>query len=234
VVLSYSAIATYLDCPRQYWYRHVQRLPVVQSAEAVQGVIVHETLRRAAEARRAGGEVTGPKLRAMHREVWLETQFPDPRRAATFERNGAAQLEAYRRQGGLDAAPEYIEHAFTAAVDGWTLNGVIDRIDRTADGWRIIDYKTGRPLARSRRDTQVALYALGAESTLNLDPVELDVVYLASGETVRVEHTDTLVDDAKRQGAEVAGGVRSGRFDARPDRRRCRLCPYRLVCAEAL
>jgi len=52
VVLSYSAIAAYRDCPRQYWYRYEQRLPAVQSAEAVQGVVLHEVLRRAGEARR--------------------------------------------------------------------------------------------------------------------------------------------------------------------------------------
>ena len=52
VVLSYSAIAAYHDCPRQYWYRHVQRLPVVQSAEAAHGVILHEVLRQAGDLRR--------------------------------------------------------------------------------------------------------------------------------------------------------------------------------------
>ncbi|HYM97368.1 MAG TPA: ATP-dependent DNA helicase, partial [Candidatus Sulfotelmatobacter sp.] len=47
VHLSYSGIAAYLECPRQYWYRYEQRLPAVQSAEAVNGVILHEALRRA-------------------------------------------------------------------------------------------------------------------------------------------------------------------------------------------
>jgi DNA helicase-2/ATP-dependent DNA helicase PcrA len=237
VVLSYSSIAAYLDCPRQYWYRHVQRLPAPQSAEAVQGDVLHETLRRAAEARRGGAAITAPMLRALHREVWNQTAFPDPRRADTFERNGASQLEAYRIQGGLDAQPEYLEQAFTTSVDGWTLNGIIDRIDRTAEGWRIIDYKSGRPVARGRRDLQVALYALGAAAALKLDPIELEMVYLASGESVRVDHSRPLrplLAEATRQGTAVAEGVRSGRFDARPDRRRCRLCPYRLVCAEAL
>jgi RecB family exonuclease len=212
----------------------VQRLPVVQSAEAVQGVILHETLRRAAEARRGGADVTAPMLRALHREVRSTTAFPDPRRAPTFERNGSAQLEAFRASGGLDGRPEHLEESFTVAVDGWKLSGVVDRIDRTPDAWRIIDYKTGRPLARARRDLQVALYALGATSALNLQPIELEIAYLASGESVRVEHTVELIAEATRQGTEVAEGVRSGRFDARPDRRRCRLCPYRLVCADAL
>ncbi|HKB18521.1 MAG TPA: ATP-dependent DNA helicase [Candidatus Dormibacteraeota bacterium] len=234
VVLSYSSMSAYRDCPRQYWYRHVQRLPAAQSAEAVQGVILHETLRRAAEARRNGADVTAPMLRSLHRDVRAEITFPDARREATFERNGAAQLEAFRKQGGLDARPEYLEQPFTVAVDGWTLNGVIDRIDRTSGSWRIIDYKSGRPLARRPRDLQVALYALGAEAALKLDPVELEIVYLASGESVRVEPNRQLLSEAARQGSEVADGVRAGQFEARPDRRRCRLCPYRLVCADAL
>jgi len=173
-------------------------------------------------------------LRSLHREVRGEITFPDARREATFERNGAAQLESFRMQGGLAARPEYIEQPFTIAVDGWTLNGVIDRIDRTSESWRIIDYKTGRPLARRPRDLQVALYALGAEAALKLDPVELEIVYLASGESVRVEPNRQLLSEAARQGSEVADGVRAGQFEARPDRRRCRLCPYRLVCASAL
>ena len=44
----------------------------------------------------------------------------------------------------------------------------------------------------------------------------------------------TAAAEAQKQGGEVAEGVRAGRFEARPERRRCRLCPYRLACAEAL
>jgi DNA helicase-2/ATP-dependent DNA helicase PcrA len=234
VVLSYSAIAAYRDCPRQYWYRQEQRLPAVQSAEAVHGVIQHEVLRQAGEARKSGREVTASALKSIHEEVWRQSTFPDPRRTATFKRIGAAQLEAYRGKGGFAASPEFLEQPFSAAVDGWTLRGVIDRIDRTESGWRIVDYKSGRPLTRSRRDLQVALYALGASGALHLDPMELEVVYLATGDSVKIEKVGDLVTDATSQAAEVAAGVREGRFEARPERRRCRLCPYRLACPDAL
>jgi DNA helicase-2/ATP-dependent DNA helicase PcrA len=234
VQLSYSAIAAYRDCPRQYWYRHVERLPTSQSAEAVHGVILHEVLRQAAESRRAGAAVTGARLRSLFDGVWRTIAFPDPRRRHTFKRIGAAELEAYRRRGGLDAVPAYIEHPFQVAVDGWSLRGVIDRIDRDGEAWRIIDYKSGRPVARKRRDLQVALYALGASSALNLEPIELEVVYLASGESVRISDVGQLVYEAAFEGSEVAAGIRAGRFEARPERRRCRLCPYRLACVDAL
>jgi DNA helicase-2/ATP-dependent DNA helicase PcrA len=233
-ILSFSAIAAYLDCPRQYWYRQEQRLPVVQSAEAVHGVILHEVLMQAGELRKGGRQITAQTLTSIHETVWSQKAFPDPRRAATFKRIGAAQLEDYRKKGGFDVAPEYLEHQFSAAVDGWTLRGVIDRVDRTESGWRIVDYKSGRPLTRRRRDLQVALYALGASTALHLDPLELEVVYLATGQSVKVDKVADLVADATRQGAEVAEGVKAGRFEPRPERHRCRLCPYRLVCAEAL
>jgi len=234
VVLSYSSIAAYRDCPRQYWFRQEQRLPAVQSAEAVHGVIQHEVLRQAGEVRKGGRQVTAKALRSIHDDVWRESTFPDSRRAATFQRIGAAQLEAYRSHGGFDSAPEFLEQPFSAAVDGWTLRGIIDRIDRTESGWRIVDYKSGRPLTRRRRDLQVALYALGASNALRLDPMELEVVYLATGTSVKVERVGELVTEATSQAAEVAEGVREGRFEARPERRRCRLCPYRLACADAL
>jgi len=89
-------------------------------------------------------------------------------------------------------------------------------------------------VADRRRDTQVALYALGATTALRLDPIELEVVYLASGESVKIDKVSALVAEAATQAAEVAEGVKAGRFEARPERRRCRLCPYRLACAEAL
>ncbi|HSP09211.1 MAG TPA: ATP-dependent DNA helicase [Candidatus Dormibacteraeota bacterium] len=234
VQLSYSAIAAYLECPRQYWYRYEQRLPAVQSAEAVHGVILHDVLRRAGELRREGGAVSASRLSSILAEAWSATPFPDDRRAPTFRRNGGAQLEAYRKQGGLDAVPAYLEHPFQVEVDGWTLRGVIDRIDRTASGWSIVDYKSGRSVARRKRDLQLALYALGASSALQLDPIELQVVYLSSGESVRIEKPDSLLSEARTEGSRAAEGIRAGRFDARPDRRRCRLCPYRLPCADAL
>jgi CRISPR/Cas system-associated exonuclease Cas4 (RecB family) len=99
-----------------------------------------------------------------------------------------------------------------------------------------VDYKTGRamPASRLRRDLQVALYALGARAALGLDPLELEIVYLREGRRVQLPATDELLAEARRVGDEVAAGVREGRFEPRPERRRCSLCPYRLVCEAAL
>ena len=196
--------------------------------------MLHEVLRRAGELRRAGKPITARALRAIHDDVWAVIPFPDPRRAPAFKRNGATELEAYRAHCGFANVPTYLEQPFEVSVDGWKLRGVIDRIDRAGDGWKIIDYKSGRPIARRKRDLQVALYALGASEAMKLQPLELEVVYLASGQSVAVEHAATRVREAQESGTDVADGIRAARFPSRPERRRCRLCPYRLACADAL
>jgi RecB family exonuclease len=200
----------------------------------VQGVILHDALRRAGEDRRDGREVTAARLRALHSAAWVAAAFPDARRAPTFKRNGIAQLEAFRSAGGLEARPELLEREFRAAVDGFTLHGVIDRVDREGEGWLIIDYKTGHPVARKRRDLQVALYGLGASAALGIAEPSLEVVYLATGSRVRVERSGAMLEETRRVAAEVAAGIRSGDFGSKPERRKCRLCPYRLACADAL
>jgi DNA helicase II / ATP-dependent DNA helicase PcrA len=225
VVLSFSAISAYRECPRQHWFRYRLRLPAPPAVEAQFGTILHLALMRAGRLRREGRPLTAELLRDLHQEAW--------------EALGWRLLEAFLHGGGLDARPALVESPFTVEVDGWTLRGVIDRVDEPLEAggaWRIVDYKTGSPIpaSRLRRDLQLALYALGARLALGLEPAELEIMYLRSGGRAGLPADDALLDDARAIGAEVAAGVREGRFEARPERRRCSLCAYRIACEAAL
>ncbi|MBO0688544.1 MAG: ATP-dependent helicase [Candidatus Dormibacteraeota bacterium] len=239
-VLSFSAISAYRECPRQYWFRYQLRLPAPPTVEAQLGTAVHEALLRASRLRQSGRPLRLDTLRDLYRDSWDGLVLADERRRPALEALGWRLVHAFWEQGGLDEAPHLLEQPFVAGLPGWTLRGVIDRVDGDAEaGWRIVDYKTGRPLpaSRLRRDLQLALYALGARRGLELDgarPVELQIVYLRDGQRVGVEADRELLEEAERIGGEVARGVASGRFEARPAARRCTLCPYRLACDAAL
>jgi CRISPR/Cas system-associated exonuclease Cas4 (RecB family) len=69
---------------------------------------------------------------------------------------------------------------------------------------------------------------------LGLHPLELEIVYLRDGRRVLLLADEQLLEEARRVGGEVAAGIRAGRFEPRPERRRCSLCPYRLACEAAL
>jgi RecB family exonuclease len=194
---------------------------------------------RAGRLRREGHPLTEELLRDLHQEAWETVGLAEPRRRPALEALGWRLLRGFLDAGGLDATPSLVEQPFTVELDGWTLRGVIDRVDQPAaagGAWRIVDYKTGTPIpaSRLRRDLQLALYALGARDALALDPVELEIVYLRDGGHVVLPADDALLDEARRIGGEVADAVRDGRFEARPERRRCALCAYRLACEAAL
>jgi RecB family exonuclease len=248
--LSFSAIDTYRECPRQYRFRYVYRLPVAPSAEGQYGDIAHLTLQRLGTLRQQVSEIDEELFERVYTEAWAERPFADIRRRPAYERLGRLQISRYLAAGGLAEAPAFVEQSFTADLDGWSLRGIIDRVDPLPsqkgggrslsrdepNGVRIVDYKTGHPLPASRlkRDLQLSLYALGAQRALGLAAVELEIVYLKEGKSVVVEAPPELLADAERTGREVAGAIRAGRFEARPERRRCSLCAYRLACDEAL
>jgi DNA helicase II / ATP-dependent DNA helicase PcrA len=248
--LSFSGISTYRECPRQYQYRYVHRLPVPTSAEAQYGNLLHEALRRLGRLRMEGPPLSEAALDQVHEEVWTELPFPDPRRLPALRALGRRQLERYLAEGGFVAAPALVEEPFTAELDGWRLHGIIDRVDPpppdpggiapkrgpAAGRWRIIDYKTGDPIParRLRRDLQLALYALGSRRALGFDELDLEIVYLRDSSRVVLPADADLLAEAERIGGEVATGVSEGRFEPRPERRRCSLCAYRLACPAAL
>jgi DNA helicase-2/ATP-dependent DNA helicase PcrA len=239
LVLSFSGISVYRECPRQHWYRYRLRLPAAPVVEAQFGTILHLALMRAGRLRREGHPLTEELLRDLHQEAWETVGLAEPRRRPALEALGWRLLRGFFDAGGLDATPSLVEQPFTVELDGWTLRGVIDRVDQPAaagGAWRIVDYKTGTPIpaSRLRRDLQLALYALGARDALALDPVELEIVYLRDGGHVVLPAGEALLDEARRIGGEVADAVRAGRFEARPERRRCALCAYRLACEAAL
>jgi DNA helicase-2/ATP-dependent DNA helicase PcrA len=249
--LSFSGISTYRECPRQFQFRYIHRLPVPTTAEAQYGNIIHAALQRLGKLRMEEPSVGEEAVDRVHTEVWEEIPFPDPRRGPAMRALGRKQLLDYLGAGGFASRPALVEEPFTADLDGWRLRGVIDRVDpppnqegggaAAAPGadvgtWRIIDYKTGDPIpaSRLRRDLQLALYALGAKRALGIGELELEIVYLKDSSRVVLPADAELLAEAEKIGSEVAAGVSAGKFEPRPERRRCALCAYRLACPAAL
>lgn len=238
-VLSFSSIATYQECPRRHWFRYQLRLSAEPSVEAQFGTIVHQILKRVGGYSRQGQKLSLQLLRSIHQDAWDRAALSEPRRRPVLEALGWRLLQTLYFKGGLERPPQLVEEQFNLQLEGWQLQGVIDRVERGPEGIRIIDYKTGRPQRGSV--LQLGLYALGAASIPALaadfgqQPPELDIVYLRrEGESEPFQATTELLAEARRTGAQVAAAVQAGRFEPRPQRRRCALCAYRLACDAAL
>jgi ATP-dependent helicase/nuclease subunit A len=79
------------------------------------------------------------------------------------------------------------------------LRGYIDCLYRDEHGWRLVDYKTKEvtpaacPRVALQYEMQLSVYAMAAEQSLGVSPVELTVCFLRPG----VEHTFAWNDQAR-------------------------------------
>ena len=234
---SYSQLAEYQRCPRAYQYRHVYTLPVRQSPEQQFGIIVHETLRRLLLLP-GPGQPPVEEAVALYDSVFGEHVFCDPVNADLWRDRGRDFIVAMHRRGRLDPASLHCppEQAFNLRLAGFRVRGRIDRIDRTREGYRVIDYKTGEPKQEweLERDLQLGLYAMAAQSVLGLKPVELAICYIDDATEIPVMKTTSQLEVDLEAAQDAAAGIMAEDFHPTPGTWKCRNCDFRVVCDAAL
>jgi RecB family exonuclease len=120
--------------------------------------------------------------------------------------------------------------------------GVIDRIDRHADGSiEITDYKTGRPKSQKDvdEDRQLSAYALAVAMGAVRDPhtgerlppaAKLTLYFTETDQAISTTRTPEQLEEFRAHVVDTARRIRSGDFSATPDQWRCGRCDYRLIC----
>ncbi len=148
--LSSTALNTYIECPRTFYFDNILRVPLAQSPYLGYGNAVHNALQRALEAYGSGTPFSAEKLieyfdHEMERSAghFNKTQF------VTYRANGRKVLPEFldRIKSHWEACKKLDaeKSVNTAEHEGVPLTGRIDLIEHLADGrYRIVDFKTGK------------------------------------------------------------------------------------------
>jgi RecB family exonuclease len=91
---------------------------------------------------------------------------------------------------GQFPTPYLLEESFTLHVGPFLLTGRFDRVDETAAGYEIIDYKLAPRSSLSPDPLQFDVYQLGFHEKTREVASRLSFYYLRSGEKVTVEGED--------------------------------------------
>jgi putative RecB family exonuclease len=245
--LSPSSASLFAQCPRRWRYRYVDRVVEPPGEAALVGTFVHRVLEvlfaEAPEHR------TVERAKLVAREVWPETAgHPDyiglgldAAGARRFRWYGWLAVEAVFDMMGLESPDQVQVHAteqrVTATLGGVPFLGIVDRLDRAADGLVVTDYKSGRaPSTRFREDKldQVLLYAAAIGETEGEAPVRARLVYLGST-VVETDATPERVGEAVERlrgtwdALQVAADT--DEFAPKPGPL-CGWCPHVATCAE--
>lgn len=240
--LSATGLKTFLTCKRKFYHHYVEalrshELPKEMPEEHEIGTALHDALR----------------------DVYQQTpRFSDKRalKHAVSEalklHNGKTPLDAYlhriwlkRLDAFFDAEIERFEDVEVAGceeslsmkVEGITLTGIVDRIDRTPDGYEVLDYKSGKyprytpKTVQRATDFQLEFYYLLASQR---GVVTACGYYdLKSGKIVPETLLETKLESLLEHLRELRS-MEHIEFSKTDDPSACRFCEYAYLCERAL
>lgn len=249
LTVSPSSLGTWLDCPRAYRLRYLDRpRPALAPQRAVVSIgnTAHAALSRFWEldvpdrVPRRVAELVG--------EHWQSAGFRDRAQRDHWRPIVTGWVVDYLRGMDRSADPLAVERTVAMPAEGLALQGRVDRLDDRDGELVVVDYKTGRhppgPDA-ARTSLALGLYAVAVSRMWRRPCTEVELHHVPS-RTVRTHrHTEASaarkLAEAESIGAELrealaahaADGADAGAFPARPSPL-CRWCAVQQHCAEGL
>jgi DNA helicase-2/ATP-dependent DNA helicase PcrA len=215
-------------------------LPSAPHHALTYGSAMHQAVAAFHLSRRSGRPLTHEGLLKAFERAWSPEGFLSREHEEHRYAQGRAALVRFRTEQLKQADTVVaVERPFTVTIDGINIRGRIDRMDRTADGTSIVDYKSSdvrdqdKANSKARDSLQLQVYAMAFESESNQLPSQVQLHFLDSGLVGTASPDPKRLMKAKAELKSAATGIREGEFEAKPDVVTCGYCPYRQICGSS-
>jgi putative RecB family exonuclease len=223
--ISYSSLDTYQNCPLKYKFKEIDHIKEPKSKEAVFGSVLHDTMKFI----HTPGILSPTLDQAMEHfgNIWNPAVFdsPDEERAAFSQ--GVKIIQDYMKKNNpADFNVVNLESRFQIEIkddkdNGHIVSGIIDRIDKTEDGWEIIDYKTTKKMPGQEsveNNIQLSVYLKGFLSRYpkeieNLDKIKVSLYYLKHGVKLSALRTLEQLEKCEQVFLENIKLIEAGKFE---------------------
>ncbi|HEV2426579.1 MAG TPA: ATP-dependent DNA helicase [Terriglobia bacterium] len=133
LVLSATAVETYLNCPLRFKLRNLLKIQAEPQAALTFGSVMHESVRHYFELRRSGM----PRFEDVEQfflHAWKDVGFEDPYHAERSKQEGLDQLRRFVEHQNAVTAPADVvsEQGFAFDLDDVRVQGRIDQIQTRA------------------------------------------------------------------------------------------------------
>jgi RecB family exonuclease len=240
--ISYSALDTYQNCSLKYKFQNIDKIKEPKSKEAVFGTLIHSTLKFIHSP-----SLLPPKLEEaldFFSKNWNADVFENEMEERSAFSQGVTIIQDYYKKNNVaDYNIVDLESRFAIEIDSadnkdkHIVSGIIDRIDKTENGYEIIDYKTTKKMPSQEKvdnDLQLSVYLNAFLSRYpkeikNLDKITVSLYYLKHG--VKLSSTRTLeqLKNADKLFLEVIAAIEEGKFEPNVTPL-CDWCGYQKDC----
>jgi len=234
--LSFSRVDTYGQCPLQFKYSYVDRLPSAPSPHLSWGSSIHSALEAWWTQKLPQPPSVDELLRSLY-DHWDDAGFrgmPRDEKVAWY-RHAQEVLRRHHQRFAADYEPAIACEEWFALDVGADIEvvGSIDHVARTrSGGLGIVDWKTNKR-AKNRADVrgslQLAIYAMACVDLWGHEPEWVALDFVVPGVRVAVPREEIDVDGARARLHEVAALIRAEAFAPSPSRL-CGWCDYRSLC----
>jgi len=244
--ISPSSISQFQSCPLAFRFAYIERLPQDPSPAASKGTLVHRALellmQREAPERTvdaALADLVAARAQLAEDPDFTGLDLTDDEWAA-FHADAEVLVRRYfDLEDPTTIEPIGLELKLEATVGRATVRGVIDRLERDAQGRLVVsDYKTGRaphPNYQGQRLAGVNLYALMVAEHYGELPVRVQLLHLQEPVAIVAETSEQQARGVGRKTEAVwdAIGAACQRGEFRPKASKlCDWCSFQQYCPE--
>ena len=237
VTITYSELATFLDCGMAYRLRNRLGFQPPLAPELGYGKAVHHILRTVAERSRASGAVPD--------SADLDRILDDNFFLAAANKPAHKQMKESARRLISTYVDDYsddllrvweTEYPFELRLDGITVSGradvILDEQGGETGALALVDYKTSTGGSSDPYDLQLQIYA-DAGRREGHDVRAAYVHDLKNADRLATDIGTPAIDAAEATVVEAGERLRAGDFAAKPAKRRCAACDVRAVCGKS-
>lgn len=239
--LSFTQLEKYETCPLSYQFKYVFQVPVRTPIQMSLGSVIHSSLEMFFEKVKSGTPPEKNLLLEEFEKYFLKESENTSLLTETHKALGIEKLSQYYDHfNGRFPIPFALEKDFILPVHEHKIRGKIDRVDKTDNGFRIVDYKTGKSKSNSNPEDQkfaaeslqFSIYALAARDVFQWKIEELVFDYIYDCSKLSTTRTDEQLDLVKQNILQIAKQIQSQEFPPKPGFH-CQWCEYRDICPAA-
>lgn len=236
---SFSQLASFENCPLQYKFMHILKIPTKGKSNFSFGKSIHNSLHRFVLDYHNKKENSLDELLKIYEGEWINDWYEDGREQEMFFNNGKRILASFY-DDFMKAKPKVfdfdgipgLEKTFSLKIDGNNVIGAIDRIDDIGGGVEIMDYKTGNPKTSLGTDEkfQLLIYHLAAKKIFNLEVKKLTFFYVEDGSKFSFEPKSGDEEKTEKKIADIIKRVKKSSFKPTAGWH-CQFCDFKNICS---